>query len=613
MIKYVEFDSMDETGQHIIPVNSLYQMNKTASGTYSPEIMKVILNMKRKPNLYYVVINALGSHEIWGSNRNGDGFPVDGLNHKSLRTDMGTLNDYGYKTFEYYAHLYKHHVNKDPKKSFGEVVYAHWNTSIQRVELIVGIDVELGKDMVEALDQGEPVAVSMGCKVKFDRCNICNNEAKTRAQYCNHLKKHMNEIVSAETAQKWSRELGKIIKPGTQVCAMNDKPRFFDISKVHVGADRTAYMLGKAAQDGTSILSADIGEATGVTDEMIDKLAYVNKKSEINKVVGGSLGPGDIDGRVSKTNKNEVLKKALGSKMDNAIKSEPVIPNETLDAMSILPLNTIFSTMLGMGIQPKPSEVQRIVVVKIGRKDLADELDSNKQIFDHKDHSCPCEMDVSNRNFSDTLSRVLMPFLEKRSCFAPLLKNRLEKQAYYSSTEGNDYWMEGGPGTGPSLSQYGVSPITKALGGLAAIYAGLKLKSLGYGPKQFADVFVNKPWLRTLIGGGVMWNIHNAISKSKADDSVFVPASDYEGVLQDTNFSGQIKTGSSNEGSMALADSIILPGSYINRAIHQDAIYKDKGNVFPGIGSSMTKSGSNTLLNQLTSSINEDILKVANN
>ena len=53
---------------------------------------------------------------------------------------MGSLNDYGYKTFEYYAYLFKHHVNKDPKKSFGEIIFSHWNPAIQRVELIVAIN-----------------------------------------------------------------------------------------------------------------------------------------------------------------------------------------------------------------------------------------------------------------------------------------------------------------------------------------------------------------------------------------------------------------------------------------------------------------------------------------
>ena len=143
MIKFVEYDSFDEHGQHIIPVNDLYHMNKVASGTYSPELMKVILNMKRRPDRYYVVINALGSHEVWGCNRNGDSFPESGLTHKSLRTDMGTINDYGFKTFEYYAKLYKHHCFDGdmlvktsngfiPIKdiSIGDLVYTH--TGVQK-------------------------------------------------------------------------------------------------------------------------------------------------------------------------------------------------------------------------------------------------------------------------------------------------------------------------------------------------------------------------------------------------------------------------------------------------------------------------------------------------
>ena len=163
MIKYVEYDAFDEHGQHIIPVNSLYHMNKVASGTYSPELMKVILNMKRRPDRDYVVVNALGSYEVWGCNRNGDAFPEIGLTHKSLRTDMGTANDYGYKTFEYYAKLYKHHVNKDPNNSFGEIIFSHWNPILHRVELIIAINLDNAQDIVTALEKQEQVSVSMGC------------------------------------------------------------------------------------------------------------------------------------------------------------------------------------------------------------------------------------------------------------------------------------------------------------------------------------------------------------------------------------------------------------------------------------------------------------------
>lgn len=426
----------------------------------------------------------------------------------------------------------------------------------------------------------------------------------------------MNEIVDEFTAKSWSRELGKTILPGAQVFAWNDYPRFFDISKVHVGADRTAFVLGKAASM-TAIASVDIAEAYGITDDQIDKLSMVGKKSEIDKEIGGALGPTDIDGSVSKANNAVVFRKALDEKMNNTIAAEPKIPNSTLDSMSILPLKTILSTMLGMGIMPKPTEVQRIIIVKIGRKDVADELDRNNEVFDYEDDGPCCDIDISNENFSDTLGRALMPFLEKRSFFPLYLKDRLNneitKTAYYSSTEdGKDYWrggsQEGSPFIQPQPSK--ISPVLKGLTGLGAIYGALKLKSMGYGPKQLADIFINKPWLRTLLGGGVMWKIFNSINQSKADDEMLRPASDYENVLQNTNFSGHMKSG----GFDKIAESIILPLAYINNAVNQKSFLTMNKQLFPIsklAHDNSTIIGSNTLITESAiKGMNNELLKI---
>ena len=106
MIKYLTFDAFDDYGQHIMPVNTDTDLVKTASSNYSAEVAKMISSMTRKPEMFYVVINALGSYEVWGINGNGDSFPREALSHLSLRSDLGTPNDYGYKTFEYYAKLF---------------------------------------------------------------------------------------------------------------------------------------------------------------------------------------------------------------------------------------------------------------------------------------------------------------------------------------------------------------------------------------------------------------------------------------------------------------------------------------------------------------------------
>jgi len=600
MIKYVEYDSFDEYGEHIVPVNTLYQLNKTAASNYSPELMKTILSMKRREDRYYVVINAVGSHEAWGCNKNGDGFPVSGLSHMSYRTDMGTSNDYGFKTFEYYAVLFKHHVNKDPKKGFGEVVYSYWNPSLQRVELIVAINTSTGADIIEALENGDPVAVSMGCKVKYDRCSICDNKAKTRQQYCKHLKYHMKEIVTHDQAKQWSRETGKLIRPGMQVFAWNDYPRFFDISKVHIGADRTAFVLGKAANEGHVTHSVDIAEAYGVTDADFDKISQVTKRSEITKNIGGALGPKDIDGRVYKTDKSDVIRKALDAKMQRTIAAEPTIPRHVLDSMSALPLRNVFSTMLGMGIFPKPAEFQRIIIIKAGGRDIADELERRNEVFDHKYQGSPCSCHLSNNHFVDGLGKSLSPLLESRSCFTPLLKERLmDKEAAYSSTQGNDYWArDNNPNLLSKPMEIGDS--AKILAGLGALYAGLKLKSMGYGPKDLANVFTNKPWLRTLLGGSVLWGIQEKMSKSNIDPSLLRPASDYEGILQDTNFSGHIKTS-------GLIDSILLPNSYIFNAVSQDAKPLSNGAIFEKTAS--TTQLNNSILDKSSiESLNKRIL-----
>jgi len=601
MIKYIQYDSIDETGQHIIPVNSIAHLNKTAGSNYAPEIMKVILNLDRKPERYYVVINALGSYEVWGANRNGDAFPEAGLSHKSLRTDMNTANDYGYKTFEYYAKFYKHHVNKDPQKSFGEIIFSHWNPVLHRVEVIAAIDVVNGADIVASLEKGEPVAVSMGCRVKYDRCSICDNKAKTRAYYCKHLKNHMGQIVTPELAALWSKELGKTILPGAMVFAFNDYPRFFDMSKVYIGADRTAFILGKAASSGLVIASVDLAEAYGVTDDMFDKAAQVHKKSEIDKEVG-ALGKDDVDGTMRPVNNISVFRKALDEKMNKTIAAEPRIPNKLIDSVATAhPLSKILSTILGLGIHPKPDEFQRIVLIRIGNKPLADELEKEGMVFDYKSPVDPQEIDISINNYDDTLARSFSTYLEKRSCFPTFLYQRvsgIEK----SAQNGTDYWNR------PSMSDFHlpgesqkmeikIGPEASALAGIAALYAGLKLKAQGYGPKELAKIFTGKPWLRSIIGGGVLYNIFEQINKAEKTNPMLGPASNYENILQNTNFSGKmVKQSALSE----LTNAIVVPNAYIFNSYNQKSLCK--------IGSIQT--GFSVVKNNIiANSINCDLLK----
>jgi hypothetical protein len=546
MVKYVNYNSCDEYGQHIFPISDLYQLNKTAGSGYSPELLKAIMSIQKKPSLYYVVINAMGSYEVWGDNGNGDAFPEAGLIHKSLRTDMLTKDDYGYKTFEYYAHFFKHHINKPDSPRYGEVVFSHWNDKIHRVELIVGIDKEKSIEIITALEKGELVAVSIGVKVPYDRCCICGNKAKTREEYCKHAKSYMGVIVDLHLARQWSIELGKTILPGAKVFVFNDYPRGFDISRVYVGADKTSFILSKAA--GISILSVDIAEAMGVTDDMVDKVAQVSKIGEIDKEIGAD-SPTDIEGMVNPSSKSIIIRKALREKLNKLIEKEPEIPSETLNLIaSAAPIKNIFSTMIGMGIHPKPREFQRIVLVSIGKRDEADRLDNDNVVFDQSMGGC-ATIDISTPNFLDSVSKILLPYLFLRS-------------GYTIDSRGDGSPIEG-------VVEMSKTASSTILDQIAAMYAGLKMKANGYTLNQIGEV-LSKPWLSALIGGGMMYNIIRLL-REKESPMINTPASRYEGLLDDVDFSGHIKQ-AGHTSDLLIGGALAIPAVYGAMAYNQKSI-----------------------------------------
>lgn len=104
------------------------------------------------------------------------------------------------------------------------------------------------------------------CRIKRDVCSICGNEAPTRAQYCDHAKYQMNEI----------------LPDGQKVYVHNPSPDFFDISRVFRPADRTGYTLKKVAYVHEVRLSAELGERA---DALALKSAVAQKLSDMNKTI----------------------------------------------------------------------------------------------------------------------------------------------------------------------------------------------------------------------------------------------------------------------------------------------------------------------------------------
>jgi hypothetical protein len=228
----------------IDPSSPFDPLEKTAG--IHPEVLKFKQMLEPEPNKTYVHILALGAGDFYGPNLNNDHFPWAGLSHDHTTTPHPYLH--GYKTF-LNAHSFAHHVNKDPAKSYGDVILSTLNNKMKRVELVVAIDHERcekngGKSTLQKIHDGEYPATSMGCRVPYDVCSLCGNKARFRSEYCEHMR----------------QSPGKIMPNGEQVFVYNHFPRFFDISFVFIGADRTSFVLEKIASGSGIFVPSQYGD-----------------------------------------------------------------------------------------------------------------------------------------------------------------------------------------------------------------------------------------------------------------------------------------------------------------------------------------------------------------
>lgn len=231
--------------------------------TASTEIQRYWDGIEKAEGKAYLWVIGVSAMEYYGCNNNGDAF-----SEPDLRA--------AHPTFVSNAHVFLHHVNKDPHRSIGRPTFSWYNPDMHRVELILEIDKSLpgATAQVERIKRGEPVYVSMGCKVAYDVCSICGNKAPTREQYCDHLRFNLKKILS----------------DGRQVRALNPNPVFFDISIVSRPADPTACALDKLASQGVplqedppTVNSAELGgwsEDRRLYTGAVDKLAELVKNVE---------------------------------------------------------------------------------------------------------------------------------------------------------------------------------------------------------------------------------------------------------------------------------------------------------------------------------------------
>jgi hypothetical protein len=405
----------------------------------------------------YVLVNALGAGEFFGANINADYFPWNALAHEG--------DDYGYKTF-LKAHAFSHHKNKDPERAFGVPIVSLLNPRMKRVELIIKLDrakakLEGADGIISRIDAGEFPDVSMGCKVPFDVCSICGNHSKTKDDYC--------KCMRPDPEDRDKMGPNKILQDGRRVCVVNTLPRFFDISFVFIGADKTAKVMAKLASvggmwvpTGAVVLSADAGfkfyEGLGM-----QKVAFKNED-----IISGGLADkkkaSDFDPKALKkgtkaekehTNSpalakeiasdhltedskyyeklQEMEKKSAHRKLSEILKSipagafsmkrlgamekkEPTISKEKLEKLSEHPLSAALGATSALGIVLKPEEFQHLVLTKMGEVDLADSLSRNNQVFRKVSSFHHTDVEFTQESIEKALP-VLQDLLKDRTAF----------------------------------------------------------------------------------------------------------------------------------------------------------------------------------------------------
>jgi hypothetical protein len=343
-VKLLDFAPIRDSGEPTFQtVTPQFQagLTKTASGmAFTPKIREFISSIQPVMDKIFAVVNAMGAGEFYGSNINGDYFPED------------VLRKY-HPTFVSDGKPFMHHMNKDPDKCYGKVVESDYNDVMHRVELVIEYDCsKLEPKWSKKLKDGELVSVSMGCRVPFDVCSICNHKAKSPEDYCGHLKS--------------SPGLGKLMPDGKRAFAINTEPTFFDISIVTIPADPTARILLKVASRKNYFYksASERAEETGLTKAAESVTKKINTQQANKSIITNDI-KANIDPAFSEI--MQMFNSAMG----------PGISRENLDAIGSSS-NDPLSLLKGFAqrkIMLRPQETQRIILVSSGRPDIADELD----------------------------------------------------------------------------------------------------------------------------------------------------------------------------------------------------------------------------------------------
>ena len=294
------------------------------------------------------------------------------------------------------------------------------------------------------------------CKVPFDMCSICldwdayrkalatfdpsRHKSPGEAALEVHKKKNIRgvSITRNDYCEHAKNLMNRILPDGRKVFVYNDFPRFFDISFVFIGADKTAKVMMKIAEDenftpvarafygvpsGTATYSPELDMMGGGADqstkpEEAEQAKMASAEEALKFAFLGKLAKnksGEID-------KNVIPSQFAGKAIPLLTQKEPDLPKDILDALSAKSPEEALTTATGLGVVLRPHEFQKMMLKNLGHHSLADQLEEDGVVFPKTEEEAPLHLDSSQ--FSDVLAKLLLPLLMARSAFAPFIERR---------------------------------------------------------------------------------------------------------------------------------------------------------------------------------------------
>lgn len=424
-------------------------LSKEASASPAYEYIKAIQPV---PGRTIVLVIGLGSFEWYGLNRNGDGFneqpykvgqqPTCGCcidkNREAWITEEECVTRH-YKSYEQ-GHCYLHHTNKNPARAIGNILKAFWNSYMHRVEVLEDIDNNKAPEIVGRIADGELLAKSMGCRIKYDVCTKCGHRSPTRQQYCDHLKWEMGHLDP---------------QTGIRYGALNPSPRFFDSSWVVRPADRTGYMLKKVAI-AYELQPLDSSRAGELIDTLHAKAAAARKLAVIDKVVRG-YPAAMVQSELPEAPLVEQYRK---TSLPGIVTNTPELNSTDIQTLSSHQLPPLLSALSRAGIILTTPEFIRLFMAKAAPgveipNDVLENITALQSEFFDLLNQRPSLLHELTQTLSsgapatEAIQRSVTPLLEKRSTISDYLSRRFTPEALkYDESPNTELLQVTNPNTG---------------------------------------------------------------------------------------------------------------------------------------------------------------------